>query len=89
MIHSKKTDANKIQADWTQWLHRPSEAEINLAAWLAWEGLLTSVECMDIRKNRITNIPRDQMDVTRVVYIDNLNNTNQLGSILASVKWCG
>ena len=40
----KKTEAAKIQADWSHSSHWPSEAEIQRAALLAWEGHLTSVK---------------------------------------------
>ena len=89
----KKTAAARIQADWSQSSHWPSEFEIKRAARLAWEGPLTSVEYLRIVDKRITDIliPRDQMEklasiVTRRVWIDNMTHTDQLGSILANVK---
>ena len=77
---------NRIEADKIQ-----SEAEIKRAALLAWEGHLTSVECMEIRNLSITDIPRDHMEklasiVTQTIYINNMTHADQLGSILASVK---
>ena len=49
------------------------------------------VEYLNIRDISIRDIPRDQMEklasiVTRRVWIDNMTHTEQLGSILASVK---
>ena len=84
-------EADKMQAVWSQWSHVPSEAEIKRAALLAWEGHLTSVENMRIVNISITAIPWDHMEkltsiVTERVWIENLTNTDQLGSILASVK---
>ena len=89
----KKTAAARIQADWSQSSHWPSEFEIKRAARLAWEGPLTSVEYLRIVDKRITDIliPRDQMEklasiVTRRVWIDKMTHTDQLRSILTSVK---
>ena len=87
----KKTEAAKIQADWSQISHWSSEAEIKTAALLAWEGHLTSVEHLRIVDKSIRDIPRDQMEkltsiVTGEVYIYNMSHNDQLGSILASVK---
>ena len=79
-----RIEADKIQADWSQPSHRQSEAEIKRAALLAWEGHLTSVECMEIRNMSITDIPRDHMEI--LASIDNVTQANQLGRILASVK---
>ena len=86
----KKIDADKIQADWSQF-HKPTKAEIKTAALLAWEGHLTSVEYMMIEKISIRDIAWDHMEklasiVTWRVGIDNMTHTDQLGSILASVK---
>ena len=44
----KKTYADRITADWSQWSHEPSEAEIMTASLLASEGYLTSVKLLDI-----------------------------------------
>ena len=86
----KKTDADKIQADWSL-SHSPSEAEVKRAALLASEGYLTSLKCMEIGDINITDIPRDQMEklasiVTWRVWIDNISHADQLSSILASVQ---
>jgi len=83
--------ADKIQAAWSQWSHSPSKAEIETATWMACGGYLTSVEHMKISDMSITDIPRDQMEklasiVTGIVYIGNMKHTDQLVSILASVK---
>ena len=88
---AQMTEAAKIQADWSQYSHKPSEAEIKRAALLAWEGHLTSVEEMTIENISITDIPRDHMEklasiVTEIVRIDNMTHADQLGGILASVK---
>ena len=87
----KKTEAAKIQATWSQWSHKPSEAEIKRAALLAWEGYLTSVEYLEIRNKSISDIPLEHIEklasiVTRGVDISNMTHNKQLGSILASVK---
>ena len=87
----KKTEAAKIQADWSQISHKPSEAEIRRVALLAWKGYLTSVERMNIINISIRDIPQDHMEklasiVTGSVHINNMTHTDQLGSILASVK---
>ena len=88
-----KIEADMIQANWSgHWRpHWPCEAEIKRAALLAWEGYLTSVENLGIQNLSITDIPRDQMEklasiVTGAVNINNMTHTDQLGSILASVK---
>ena len=90
-MESRRTEADKIQADWSQELHRPSEAEIKRASLLAWEGHLTSVECMRIKDTSITDIPLDHMEklasvVTGTVNINMMNHADHLSSILASVK---
>ena len=66
-------------------------SEVKKAALLAWEGYLPSVEFMNIGNMNITEIPRDQMDsltsiVTKRVWINDITHTNQLGSILTSVR---
>ena len=91
IMDTRKTEADKIQADWSQFSHCLSVAEIKRAAQLAWEGFLTSMECMWIYDKSITDIPRDHLEklasiVTEGVWIDNMTHTDQLGSILASVK---
>ena len=88
-MDTRRTEAARIQAKWS-W-SRPGEAELKRAALLAWEGSLTSVKYMDIKRMSITDIPRDHMEklasiVTWRVHIDNMTHTDQLGSILASVK---
>ena len=90
-MESRRTEADKIQTEWSQELHRPSEDEIKRAALLAWEGHLTSVEYMRIKDKSITDIPLEQMEklasvVTRTVNINTIDHTDQLGSILASIK---
>ena len=82
-----------IQAAWSKSSNSPGEPEIEIkrAALLAWEGHLTSVEYMEIRNKSITDIPQDQMKmlasiVTGIVSINNMTHTDQLGSILASIK---
>ena len=89
--HNRRNEADYIQADWSNGLYRPSEAEIRRAALLAWEGHLTSVEYMIIKNISITDIPRDHMEklasvVTGVVHIQMMDHTDQLGSILANIK---
>ena len=84
----------KIQGDWSQLSHRPSEAEIRTAALLASSGPLTSVEYLNIVDIDITDIPRDQLKklasiVTGGVVFDNLTHTQDLSSILASVLGYG
>ena len=76
---------------WSQELHRPSEDKIKRAALLAWEGNLTSMECMRIKDKSITDIPLDHMEklasvVTTTVNINMMNHDDQLESILASIK---
>ena len=90
-LNTRRTEAAKIQADWSQSSHEPSEDEIKRAARLAWEGALTSVEYMRIQNLSITDIRRDQMEklasiVTVGVIIHKMTHTDQLRSILASVK---
>ena len=87
-MDTRRTEADKIQADWSQEFHNPSEAEIKRAALLAWEGHLTSVEYMMIEDISIRDIPRDHMEklasiVTQGVLVINMTHTDQLGSILA------
>ena len=89
-MDTRRTEAAKIQAKWSS-CSRPGEAEIKRAALLAWEGSLTSVVYMQIKRMSITDIPRDHMEklasiVTWRVHIDMMTHTDQLGSILASVK---
>ena len=90
-MESRRTEADKIQTEWSQELHRPSEDEIKRAALLAWEGHLTSVENMRIMNMSIRDIPLDHIEklasvVTGVVNIQTMNHTDHLGSILASIK---
>ena len=90
-LSQKKTAAARIQADWSQPAHWPSEAEIKRAALLAWEGHLTSVECMRIVDRSIRDIPWGHMEklasiVTEKVTISNMTHTDQLSSILANIK---
>ena len=89
--HNRRNEADYIQADWSNGLYRPSEAEIERAALLAWEGHLTSVKYMIIKNISITDIPRDYMErlasvVTGLVHIQMMDHTDQLGSILANIK---
>ena len=88
-MDTRRTEAARIQAKWS-W-SRPGEAELKRAALLAWEGSLTTVKYMDIKRMSITDIPRDHMEklasiVTQGVLVINMTHTDQLGSILASVK---
>ena len=90
-MDTRRTEADKIQADWSDQCHTPSEAEVKRAALLAWEGHLTSVKYMIIMNVSITDIPRDHMErlasvVTDTVNIHRINHADQLGSILGSVK---
>jgi len=90
-IDMKKTDADKIQANLSEWSYFPKEAEIKRAALLAWEGHLISVKYMKILNESITDIPRGQMEklasiVTEKFVIDNMTHNDHLGSILTSVK---
>ena len=92
-METRRNEADKIQTDWSQESHDPSndEDEVKRAALLAWEGHLTSVEYMSIARNSIRDIPLDHMEklasiVTGRVTIARMANTDQLGSILASVK---
>ena len=83
--------ADKIKEEWRQITHKPSVPEVKQAAELAWEGYLTSVECMNIGNMDITEIPRDQMDkltsiVTKRVLLENITDNIDLGSILESVR---
>ena len=88
---NRRTEAARIQADWSKSSHEPSEAEIKRAALLASEGHLTSVEYMVIRNMSITDISPEQIRkltsiVTERVVIDNMTRTDLLSCILASVK---
>ena len=90
----KRIEADMIQEEWRQKSHNPSVSEVKKAALLVSEGYLKSVEIMNIRNMNIEEIPRDTMDelssiVTERVWIDNISHTDQLSSILASVrsKW--
>ena len=89
-MHSKRTDPDTIQADWSEASsHEPSEAEIKRVALLALEGHLTSVNFMNIKAINITDIPKDQMEkltsiVTQRVDIDYMAHADQLGSTLSS-----
>ena len=92
-MDTRRTEADKIQADWSQKSHNPSddEDEVKRAALLAWEGHLTSVGYMRIAKENSRDIPLDHMEklasiVTERVTIAWMTHTDQLGSILASVK---
>ena len=42
-MESRRTEADKIQTEWSQELHRPSEDEIKRAALLAWEFLYAAM----------------------------------------------
>ena len=91
MDPKKRIEVEMIQKKWIQISHRPIVSEVKTAALLAWEGYLASVEFMNIGNINITEIPRDQMDhltsiVTKRVLIDDITHTNQLSSILASVR---
>ena len=71
--------------------YSPSLSMLKTAALLAWEGYLTSLENIRIEDISIRDIPWDHMEklastVTERVYIYNMTHTDQLGSILASVK---
>jgi len=87
----KMIEADKIKEEWKLITHKPILSEVKQAALLAWEGYLTSLECMNIRNMDITEISSDQMDkltsiVTKRVMLENITNTVQLSSILASVR---
>merc|ERR1712179_552609 len=87
----KQTEADKIQAAWSDWRHTPSEAELKTAAQLAQESYLSSVKNLDISDKNISEIPSDQLAklasiVTDRVGINNMTPSTQLGPILASVK---
>ena len=88
---TRRNEADYIQADWSNGLYRPSEAEIERAALLAWEGHLTSVKYMIIKNISITDIPRNHMErlasvVTGFVHIQMMDHADQLSSILANIK---
>ena len=79
------------QDDWSLSSHKPEKSEVFAAAWLAWEGHLTSLEYLNIRDISIKDVPRDQIEklasiVTGRVWINNMIHTDQLGGILASIN---
>ena len=86
-----QNEAARIQADWSQGLNEPSEAEMKRAALLAWEGHVTSVKMMKIWEISITDIPQDYMKklasiVTTGVIVYNMTHADQMGGILACLK---
>ena len=87
----KKTEADRIQAAWSQESHVPSKTEVERAALLAQEEYLTSVKYLDIRDMNISDIPSDQMDklasiATETVVINNMTPASRVSSILSSVQ---
>ena len=90
-MDTRRTDADKIQAAWSDFRHRPTKSELKRAAMLALVGHLTSVKNMNIEDIDITDIPFAQMKqltaiVTERVCIAYMTPTSLLGSILACVK---
>ena len=94
----KRTEADNIQAAWSDLRYEPSEAELKTAAQLAQEGYLSSVKNMQIENKNISEISTDNMSklasiLTDTVYITNITPVSQLGTILASVQsellWLG
>ena len=89
MIMVMKSRVN--QDAWSLSSHKPDKSEVVAAAWLALEGHLTSVEYLNIRDISIKDVPQYHMEklasiVTGRVWIDKMTHSDQLGSILASVK---
>ena len=90
----KRTEADNIQAAWSDVSHEPYEAELKRAAQLAQEGYLSSVTYMRISNKNLSEIPSDQLAklasiVTYYVDIDNYDNItpeSQLSTILANVQ---
>ena len=87
----KETEADKIEVNWYRREYKPSEAEVKTAAQLAQEGYLSSVKYMTIVGRDISEISSDSMKklasiVSDEVFIYNINNSTQLGAILASVQ---
>lgn len=90
----KRSEADKIQEDWSQVSHSPSVAEVSNAALLAWQGYLPTVRCMRIENMDTSNIISDTMGklasiVTDRIWIYNMSPPSQLGSILANVQCPG
>ena len=93
-LKARRAEAETIQADWSVWWQRPSEAEVERAAQLASQGFLTSVAYMRMEHISIRDIPWEQMKkllsiVTNTVHMNNIEYseyTDQLVSILATVK---
>ena len=86
----KRTDADNIQADWSDEWHEPSEAELKTAAQLAHEGYMSSVKNINIVNVDISDTTSDNMGnlasiVKDGVWIDNMTPLSHLGAILASV----
>ena len=92
LMKAKRTEADRIQAAWSQGSpHVPRGAEIKRAALLAWEGFLTSVQCLLISHTSIRNIPWEHMEmlasiVTGTVKFDDVSHDDHLGIILDRVK---
>ena len=93
-LKARRAEAETIQADWSVWWQRPSEAEVERAAQLASQGFLTSVEVMRMEHISIRDIPWEQMKkllsiVTNTVHMNNIEYseyTDQLVKILTTVK---
>ena len=87
----KQTEADNIQAAWSDERHVPSEAELKRAAELAQEGYLSTVKIMKIVNVDISEIPSDNIRklasiVTDGLVIVNITPSTQVGAILASVQ---
>jgi len=88
----KRKDAVKIGTRWMEYSHKPSVSEVRLAAQLACEGHLTSVERMRLENLDISDIPGFQLTklasiVTDYVRIEDVARTSQqLSSILTNVR---
>ena len=87
----KQTEADNIQAAWSQSSYYPREDELKTAAQLAQEGYLSSVKYMRIRNKNLSEISSNNIGklssiVTDRVVIENIPPSSQLGAILASVQ---
>ena len=88
----KQTEAENIQAAWSQDTYTPKLSELKTAAQLAQEGYLTSVKNMKIWRKDLSEISSDQLAklvsiVTGKVSIERIYNpVSEVGTILASVE---
>merc|ERR1711976_73394 len=87
----KQSEADNIQAAWSDERHVPSEDELKTAAELAQEGYLSTLKYIQIVNVDISEIPSDNIRklasiVTDGLFIANITQSTQLGAILASVQ---